>query len=312
MAIALGVGALGAIVPMLVVGAALPFALAWVQFGQGVWVPAVAPALAWTAAGGASFAVRARGEARAQRQLASLFRRFSSSEVADELWRERDAFMEGGRPKPRRVTLTALMSDLVGYTAAAEKLEPERLLAWIDAYMDAMTRIIEAHGGHVDDYVGDGIKANFGVPIPSETESAIGSDARRAVACALAMGRGLERCNREWAGQGLPTARQRIGIATGPAVVGAIGSDARMKYTSVGDTINTAARLESFAEPEAKIGDEPTSRILVGEATRARLGEGFVLEDLGVHALKGKTEPLRIHRVVGARTAHADRREDGS
>jgi len=312
MAIALGVGALGAIVPMLVVGAALPIALSWTLFGEGVWLPAVAPALAWTVAGGASFAARARGEARAQRQLASLFRRFSSSEVAEALWRERDAFMEGGRPKPRRVVLTALMSDLVGYTAAAEKLEPERLLAWIDAYMDAMTRIIEDHGGHVDDYVGDGIKANFGVPIPSATEAEIAADARRAVACALAMGRGLERCNREWAAQGLPTARQRIGIATGPAVVGAIGSDARMKYTSVGDTINTAARLESFAEPGAPVGDRPTSRILVGESTRARLGEGFALEDVGVHALKGKAEALRIHRVVGARTASAERREDGS
>jgi adenylate cyclase len=253
------------------------------------------------AGGGLAFAVRARSEARAQRQLASLFRRFSSSKVADELWRERHAIMEGGRPRPRRVTLTALLSDLVGFTSAAEKLDPEGLLAWIDAYMDAMTRVIESHGGHVDDYVGDGIKANFGVPIPSETPEAIARDAHQAVACALAMGRALEQCNRGWAAQGLPLARQRIGLFTGPAVVGAIGSDARMKYTSVGDTINTAARLESFADPAAPDGGEGLQRVLIGESTRRLLGDAFVLEDLGVHALKGKSEPIQLYRVLGER-----------
>ncbi len=309
-AASLGIGALGVVVPVLVLVALIPFALAGMLFGAGVWVPSVTPALAAVAGGGLAFAVRARSEARAQRQLASLFRRFSSSKVADELWRERHAIMEGGRPRPRRVTLTALLSDLVGFTTAAEKLDPEGLLAWIDAYMDAMTRVIESHGGHVDDYVGDGIKANFGVPIPSETPEAIAHDARQAVACALAMGRALEQCNRGWAAQGLPLARQRIGLFTGPAVVGAIGSDERMKYTSVGDTINTAARLEGFADPAAPDGGEGLQRILIGESTRRLLGDAFVLEDLGVHALKGKSEPIQLYRVLGERDGR--RREDES
>jgi adenylate cyclase len=291
-------------------------------------VPAVAPALAWGLAGGASFGVRARREAKAQRQLVSLFRRFSSAKVADHLWRERAAFMAGGRPRPQRVVLTALMSDLEGYTSAAEKLEPEALLAWIDGYMDAMTRVIEAHGGHVDDYVGDGIKANFGVPIPSTSEAAIDRDAAQAVACALAMGRALDVCNRDWAARGLPEARQRIGIATGPAVVGAIGSRERMKYTSVGDVVNTAARLESLAPPEVRTAApraeamntvaEPADdraderpeagRILIGEETRRRIGDRFALRDLGTHRLKGKADPVRVFRVLGAR----ERRGDGS
>lgn len=300
-ALAMAVGPLARVVPGLVLGLILPFAFAAFLFHRGVVAPGVEPALAWAAAGGASLVVRVRAEARAQRQLVSLFRRFSSTKVADALWRERDRIMEGGRPKPRRLVLTALMSDLVGFTSAAEKLEPEDLLAWIDAYMDAMTRVIEAHGGHVDDYVGDGIKANFGVPIPSEGEAAIARDARQAVACALAMGRALEDCNRAFAAKGWPLARQRIGIETGPAVVGAIGSDARMKYTSVGDTINTAARLESFPEPEAATGDERPTRILVGDATRRLLGEGFEVEEIGVHALKGKRTAIRIHRIVAAR-----------
>lgn len=293
------------VAPGLLAGGVVPFLLAAALFARGVWIPSVWPAFAWLAAGGAALGGRVRGEARAQRQLVSLFRRFSSTKVADALWRERDVIMEGGRPRPRRVVLTVLMSDLVGFTTAAEKLEPERLLAWIDDYMAAMTRLIEAHGGHVDDYVGDGIKANFGVPIPSEREEAIAQDACRAVACALAMERALEDCNRRWAVQGLPEARQRIGIETGPAVVGAIGSETRMKYTSIGDTINRAARLEALAESDAPSDAARAARILIGDATRRRVAADFLLEDLGIHAVKGRTEPVHVHRVIAARRADA-------
>ncbi|MEZ4331150.1 MAG: CHASE2 domain-containing protein [Myxococcota bacterium] len=315
----LGVGAFGAaaiavarfapatawVAPGLLAGGVVPFVLAAALFGRGVWIPSVWPALAWLAAGGAALGGRVRGEARAQRQLVSLFRRFSSTKVADALWRERAVIMEGGRPRPRRVVLTVLMSDLVGFTTAAEKLEPERLLAWIDDYMAAMTRLIEAYGGHVDDYVGDGIKANFGVPIPSESEEAIAQDACAAVACALAMERALEACNRRWVARGWPEARQRIGIETGPAVVGAIGSETRMKYTSIGDTINRAARLEALAESDVPSDAARVARILIGEATRRRVAEDFLLEDLGIHAVKGRTEPVHVHRVVASRDAAA-------
>lgn len=294
-AIATFIGASGVVVPLLLAGLVLPFALAAACFAKGVWVPSVLPALAWAAAGGVALAVRVRREARAQRQLASLFQRFSSSPVAEELWRQRELIMDGGRPRPQRVVLTALISDLEGFTSAAEKLEPERLLEWADGFLGAMTRVIEAHGGHVDDFAGDGIKANFGVPIPSETEAARARDAHQAVACALAMGRALAECHRVWSARGLPLARQRIGIFTGPAVVGAVGSDARMKYTSLGDTINAAARLEGFAAPL----QDGLQRILIGEPTRRLLGDAFVVEDLGVHGVKGRSEPIHIYRVVG-------------
>jgi adenylate cyclase len=302
-AIATGVGTLGAVVPALLVGGGLPFAFAALLFAQGLFVPSGASALAWGAGGGVALGLRMQAEARAQRQLVSLFRRFSSSAVADELWRQRDAIMAGGRPRPQRVVLTALIADLEGFTRAAEKLEPERLLDWIDGYLAAMTRIIERHGGHVDDYAGDGIKANFGVPIPSESDAARARDARQAVACALAMGEALAECHRDWAARGLPLAHQRIGLFTGPAVVGAVGSDARMKYTSVGDTINAAARLEAFAAPPEAGVDEGPQRILIGESTRRLLGDAFRVEDLGVHGVKGRSEPIRIYRVLGARSA---------
>lgn len=301
LAIVLGLGSIASVVPALGLLSLLPFGLAAILFVRGTWIPSVEPALACAGAGIAGLALRARTEARARQTLVGLFSRFASARVAEELWRERARFMDGGRPRPRRVVLTALLSDLEGYSTAAEKLEPERLLDWIGEYMDAMTRVIEAHGGHVDDFIGDGIKANFGVPIPSESEQAIARDARAAVDCALAMGRGLEAFNARWEPRGLPRVRQRIGIATGPAVVGAIGSEARMKYTSVGDTINLAARLEAFSGPEASSGlsNGGSSRILISDSTRRRLADGLVLEDLGEQRVKGRAEPVRIHRVLG-------------
>ena len=293
------IGTLGWAVPGFVLGVFGIYAASAFCFAGGVWIPTIAPAFAWFSAGGLTLGDRARREARAQRQVMGLFRRFASRNVADTLWQQRDEFMDGDKPKPQRVTLTALLSDLKGYTEASEKMEPDALMEWIDSYMNAMTRVIEAHEGHVDDYVGDGIKANFGVPIPSETPEEISRDACRAVACAIEMGETLERLNADWAAKGWPTGRQRIGLFTGTAVVGSIGSEERLKYTSVGDTINTAARLESIGGRLDFDQEDSTQRILIGESTRSALGDAYRLEDCGEHVVKGKTEPLRIYRVIG-------------
>jgi adenylate cyclase len=226
------------------------------------------------------------------------FRRFTSRKVADELWRRRDEFMDGSRPRPQRLVVTALLSDLKGYTEAAEKMDPSDLMEWINTYMDAMTRVIEAHDGHVDDYVGDGIKANFGVPFPSVGTTAEAADARSAVECALEMGEELARLNVSWSEQGLPTGRQRIGLATGPVVVGSVGSAERMKYTTVGDTVNTSARLESFSAPGYDFAREDALyRVLVSESTFRLVGSEFETESIGEHSLKGKGESVRIYRV---------------
>lgn len=307
-ALAASLSSLSWAIPSFVVGLlVLIGSVVWL-FGSGVWVPTLAPALAWLSAGGLAVGDRARREAREQRQLMSLFRRFNSRRVADELWSQRDQFMDGGVPRPQRLTITSLLSDLKGYTEASEKMEPVDLMDWIDSYMDVMTRVIESFDGHVDDYVGDGIKANFGVPVPSETADAIAEDARRAVRCAIEMGEALDRLNAEWVRRGWPTGRQRIGLFTGPAVVGAIGSEERTKYTSVGDTINTAARLESIAGDLDFDKETSLQRILIGERTRRALGAEFEVLDLGAHALKGKAEPLQIYRVTGA--IRSDAQED--
>lgn len=314
LALSANIATLGWAVPSFVAGLGLLAGIAYLLFsgslsGNGIWIPTVAPSLAWLSAGGLMLGDRARREARSQRQLMQMFRKYNTRSVADQLWKQRDEFMEGGRPKPQRVTITALLSDLKGYTAASEKMEPDALMAWIDSYMDAMTRVIEEHGGHVDDFIGDGIKANFGVPIPSETEAEMSRDACQAVRCAIAMGEMLAELNDEWRAQGWPTGRQRIGLYTGTAVVGSIGNEERLKYTSVGDTINTAARLESIGGVLDFDKEESLQRIFIGEPTRKAVADRFLLEPQGAHAVKGKADKLEIYRVLGERLGHAEEDE---
>jgi len=272
---------------------------------HGVWVPAAAPLASSLASGGIVLADVTR-RARAERAVVmDLFGRFVSAPVASELWARRAEFMDGNRPRAQRQCITAMLTDLKGYTAAAEKMAPRLLMEWINEYMDVMTQVIERHGGFVDDYSGDGIKANFGVPIRTDDESQVERDARTAVRCALAMGRALEQLDAEWEQRGLPRARMRVGLFTGDAFVGSIGSRDRMKYTTVGDTVNTAARLESFRkeefEAEAADGRGPVFRILIGGSTQRHLGDDFDAEYLGEHVLRGRGEPMAIHRVYGER-----------
>ncbi|MBW2385699.1 MAG: adenylate/guanylate cyclase domain-containing protein [Deltaproteobacteria bacterium] len=271
-----------------------------VAFSSGLWLGVVPPLLAsgFGAMGVAAvLAVRERAQRRA---IAGLFSRFQGTAVADEIWRRRDEFLEDGRPVSRRVRLTALMSDLEGYTAASEKMEPQVLMVWVNEYMDAMAQLVESHAGVVDDYAGDGIKANFGFPVASEGAAAIDADARAAVRCALAMGARMEALNQSWSERGLSTGRCRVGVFTGPAVVGCIGATRSLKFTSVGDTVNTAARLEGFAKDDFS-GEEGgvAWRILIGEETYRRIGNGFEVRSIGTHRLKGKDVALPIYRVLG-------------
>jgi len=284
------------------------FAGAFVLFRMGCWVPLVPPGLAAASATGIVVAEVARRERAERAAVMDLFGRYVSRDVADELWNRRDEFMDGQRPRSRRLMITALLTDLKGYTSAAEKLDPAALMDWVNGYMAAMTEIVEANGGFVDDYTGDGIKANFGVPFSSASEPQIGEDARAAVRCAIAMGEALGRLDSEWRVRGLPSARMRVGIFTGEAVAGSLGSARRMKYTTVGDTVNTAARLESFRKEDVESELESSAppvliRILIGDSTHRHLGDEFETECLGGHSLRGRSEPITIYRVWGRRRA---------
>ena len=114
-----------------------------------------------------------------------------------EIWRQRELFLAaGGRPPSQRLVATVLFVDMKGYTASAEKLDPGTLMAWVNDFMEPMAELVVRHGGVVDDYFGDGIKACFGVPIPRGSAEEIAADARHAAACAFGSGRHGEKDRR--------------------------------------------------------------------------------------------------------------------
>ncbi|MDJ0849481.1 MAG: adenylate/guanylate cyclase domain-containing protein [Myxococcota bacterium] len=261
------------------------------------WLPLVPLSLTWVGCGTTSFVFVSLREREERQRIMDLFGRFLDRKVASEVWRRRNSFLRGGRPKSQRCALTVMIADLEGFAATSELLDPDPLMEWINEYLAAMARIIGSHGGVIDDYFGDGIKANFGVPVPRRTEQEIVDDAIAAVDCALAMEAALEGLNRAWTESDLPVTRARVGIQTGPAVVGLIGSAERLKYTSVGDTVNTAARLESYSS-DAGPSDRQL-RILVGEQTHRCVGRRFESRPLGKIEFRGKAEPVSVYEILG-------------
>ncbi len=268
-------------------------------FLSGWWIPLVPPGLVWVLSAGLTTAYLSGREKRQRAVLMQLFSKHVSHEIADSIWKQRDEFLQNGRPRPQKMTVSILFSDIRGFTTISESLDPQVLIQWLNVYMEAMTDTVIAHGGVVDDYAGDGIKANFGVPFSRVTEKEIGADAKNAVTCAIAMGKEIERLNIVWKQQGLPTGGTRIGIFTGSVVAGALGSSQRMKYTTVGDIVNTAARLESYDKELAK---ESPWRVLIGDATEQYLNGQFNTKKIGEADLKGKNEKIKVYRVFSKKT----------
>jgi adenylate cyclase len=228
-----------------------------------------------------------------------MFSREVSPDIAEALWEQRDNFLKGNRPNPQKLTATVLFTDLKGFSGTSEMLDPEHLISWLNEYMSAMAQVVMANHGVVEKYIGDAVMALFGAPLARKTQDEIAEDARNAVRCALKMGKEMERLNAEWKKRGLPACTMRVGIHTGPLVAGSLGSAERQEYTVIGDSVNTASRLESFdKEGETMIIPRGDCRILVSEATKSLLGEEFRTLPIGEMNLKGKGQSVRIFCVL--------------
>jgi adenylate cyclase len=271
-----------------------------VAFAQGWWIPLVPPSLAWVLSGSVVTIWVLSRERKERALLMHLFSKHVSGEVAEAVWRQREQFLQDGRPRPQQLTATVFFSDFKGYTAASEKMTPEALMHWVNAYLDVMAGLVIKHGGVIDDYAGDAIKANFGVPLPRNSEEEIAQDAVNAVTCALAMEQQMHRLNMKHLQDGLATVGMRIGIHTGLVVAGSVGTSERLKYTTVGDAVNTAARLESMdRDIVQETPGRRICRILIDEGTKRYLGNRFVLDPIGEVSVKGKEQTLMVYRVIG-------------
>lgn len=273
-------------------------AVTWYAFVYHWWLPVAPVAITWLASAGLVAAFLAGHEKEEKKYLMDLFSKNVSSEVADEMWKHRTNFLKGGRLEARTMIVTVLFSDLANFTPVAERLSPTELMDWLNNYMETMTGLVMKHGGVVDDYYGDAIKVNFGVPLPRASEKEIQQDALNAIQCALAMRREMEKLNACWSETNAPLVKMRMGLATGSVVAGCLGSAERMKYTTIGDVINTAARLESYGKEIPEHFLDPYCQIMVAASTVKQLTEEFKFEHVGELQLKGKSQSVDVFALM--------------
>jgi len=193
--------------------------------------------------------------------------------------------------KPRRAErrqLTVMFCDLVGSTDLSGKLDPEDLREVVRAYQQSAAEIIEKYDGHIAQYLGDGLLIYFGYPVAHE------DDAQRAVLTGLGIPEALATLNNQLEATYSVKLAVRIGIHTGPVVVGEMGGGNRHENLALGETPNIAARLEGFAQPNT---------VVVSPLTAQLVNRSFMLRDLGLHELKGVAEALNLYVVISSRRA---------
>ena len=230
----------------------------------------------------------------------ALFSRHLAPAVAERIWQQRAAFLDGGVPRPQVLTATVLFADIRGFTGIVERYDQSVVIAWLNAYLDAAAQAVAAEGGIVDKFVGDAVMAVFGAPVPRTADAEVQADAQAAARAALQIRARLDTLNRDWTACGWPTAAVRIGLHTGTVTAGSLGRGDRLEYTVIGDTVNVAARLEQAATralPED--GSAGACAIALSAATRAHLGKGFATRSLGSVALKGKRQPTPAYALDG-------------
>lgn len=272
----------------------------FVAFGEYWWLLWFAPALAWVLSASFGSAYLAYHERHARRDLMNLFGRHVSHKVAEMIWVSRYQYLRSGYLQPQRLVASVLFTDLKDFTSISENMEPQVLMTLLNEYMEVMVHVVEQHQGQVNKFIGDAIMAVFGVPVASTSPEAIARDAENALNCALAMREALLDLQNQWDARGLPVLRMRVGIYTGPLVAGTLGGRERQEYTVLGDTVNTASRLEGY---DKSLEPHNPCRILIGDATLAYLGERFLTRRVGTVKLKGKVTPITIYLVQGRKTA---------
>ncbi|MEG4581942.1 adenylate/guanylate cyclase domain-containing protein [Microcoleus sp. MON1_C5] len=271
------------------------FGFTFFLFMQQGWIPLIAPALGLLITAGVGVTYKYEQSRQQQGIVMKLLGQQTSPAIANALWKERVHLLESGLLPGQKVTATIILTDLQGFSTISEKLPPEVVMSWLNEYLSAMAQEVQAHQGVINKFTGDGMLAVFGVPIPRTTPEEIAEDARLAVSCALAISSRLPQMNQNWLDRGLPSAKMRVGIFTGPVMVGSLGGTTRLEYGVIGDSVNIASRLESCE----KHRQEDTCRILIAEETFLHLADKFEVESWGALPLKGREEKVNVYRILG-------------
>lgn len=246
-------------------------------FAAGVLLPTAAPLLGALSGGGGSFLWRLTFEGRKRREMRRAFSSYMAPEVVAEVLAHPDNVQLGG--EVRKVTL--LFTDLAGFTGLAERVEPQELVAFLNDYFTRMCDRVLEQRGVIDKFIGDSIMAMFGAPLAQPDHPV------RAVHAALGMLAEMRRIDAELLAAGRPPVQTRIGIHSGEAVVGNMGSNKRFDYTAIGDTVNLASRLEGANKAFG-------TRCLVSEPAWLAAAPGVLGREVGLVRVKGREQPVRV------------------
>ncbi|MEA5574990.1 adenylate/guanylate cyclase domain-containing protein [Anabaena sp. UHCC 0451] len=248
----------------------------YLAFLWGWWLPIVPPFLALT---GSVIAITAY-IARSAGDIRKVFGRYLTDEVVANLLESPEGLKLGGE----RRQITIFTSDLRGFTATSERLQPEEVVKILNFYLECMADEITKYQGTIDEFMGDGILVLFGAPTARK------DDAIRAVACGVAMQLAMVKVNAQMKEWGLPPLEMGIGINTGVVVVGNIGSEKRTKYGIVGSQVNLTYRIEGYTT-----GGE----IIISESTFQEV-EAMVAVDSQMQVTpKGVQEPINVYKIAG-------------
>ncbi|MBI5880749.1 adenylate/guanylate cyclase domain-containing protein [archaeon] len=221
-------------------------------------------------------------EKKSRKKVVGAFEKYVSKEVVKEILDDPEKLKLGGE----RRTITIFFSDIRGFTTISEKLSPEELVKLLNEYLTEMTNIILKHNGVVDKYMGDAIMAFWNAPLDQPRHAEL------TCSTALEMEKKLKQLQKEWNARGVPPLEIGVGINTGPAVVGNMGSYERFDYTAMGDTVNLGSRLEG-------LNKQYGTRIIISETTKSAVEKKpFLVRKLDRVMVKGKKEPITIYELV--------------
>ena len=216
-----------------------------------------------------------------RRQIKDMFSRYLSKDIVKNITDNPDLVRPGGDKK----TATVFFADITGYTAFSEGKDPQYIIEVLNGFFSEAVELIIKNKGYIDKFIGDCIMAAWGVPTQTEEHDAV-----QAVTTALEIHEMVRSADRDFFRGDASNLKISIGMASGPLVAGNVGSDRRMDYTVLGDTVNTAARLEGVASAE---------EVIITRATRDLIGDRFKLEERPPVKVKGKEKPLEIFNVKG-------------
>jgi class 3 adenylate cyclase/uncharacterized membrane protein affecting hemolysin expression len=208
------------------------------------------------------------------------FTRYVAREVVDEILKDPGRLVLTGE----RRKVTVLFCDIRGFTPVSERLDPEGVVLLLNEFYNLMIEMTFRHDGTLDKFLGDGVMCIFGAPI------ARADHAMQAVRTALDMQAGIAALSDRFTSAGRPPIAVGIGVSAGEVVAGTVGSEDRMEYTAIGDSVNLAARLESIAKP---------GQILISQQTFAMVDDRVQAKAMGAVRVKGKEEEVEVYEVIG-------------